>query len=1332
MEFRILGPLEIRSERGAVALGGTKPRAVLAMLLLHANEPVSAERLALALWGKDSPAEAVRTVRVHVSRLRKALGDEEIVTTTPAGYCLRVLPGELDADCFARLADEGRQALAAGHHEHAAAVLREALTLWRGPPLADLRGEAFAAAEIRRLEELRSAATELAIELDLAQGRHREAVAELEAILPEHPLREHLHALRILALYRSGRQADALEAYLEARTTLVETIGVEPGAELRRLHEAVLRQDSSLELPGPALPPELVTATPLAGRERELAWLRDQWRDAREGSGAVLLLTGPEGIGKTRLAAELAAEAHHDGATVLYGAAPQNAERPTVAVLDEPADLPPRPHGPALVLVTARDASPVGADAVLALEPLGPGAIASIGRSYGALRVDGLVAAVEGNPARVHRLAAARAQERLEAVVLPRPLQPAAGQLPFTGRHEQLAYLTERWADIDVGTRRVVVIGGEAGIGKTRAAAELATRVHDEGSLVLYGRCDEALAAPYQPFVEALRRLLPTIDLDQLRRQLGGFAPELGRLLPELMGFGTPAPADAESARFALFEAVVALLECTTAHQRMLLVIDDVHWAAPATLLLLRHVIRSERPLAMLLIVTFRSTELQSDEPLAQLLADLHRDDSVERIALRGLDERAIDTLLRAAVGPELADRAAQLTAQVHAETAGNPFFVRELIAHLLESGGLAGISEGPTAALLSAKLDIPEGLRSVVCQRVARLSDPARQLMTIASVAAGTIDVALLDRLLPERAGLLDALDETVAAGLLVECGRGAFSFAHALVRQAVYDNLGTARRLDLHRRLGEALEARDDRQEHVEALAHHFAQLALDGEIDKAISYAIAAGHAATARLAYEDAVAHFQRGLDVLAQSNHPDARRHIDLLLGLGHAGWSTGESDEARHAFKQAAEIADRIDDAAAAANAALGFSGPFFEVGATLTRPSDALLQRALVLLDEDDSALRAHLMGRLAAVRAYAGGRHDHRALAHRALAMARSAGDKRVLADVLATCYWATRGPDDSDQHLRMAREFTLLAEEVGEVQLLGYGRAWVIGHLLERGELDGALRELDELQQLAETRNDRFSRWGLAASSAMLAFIQGHLERAESHVQEALQQWTDRPQFAPAAQVYAAQMRLLRREQGRLDEVVELVAAVVAQTPEVAAWRCALADMYAHLGDPDRAKRELELLGDLSSLPRDAFWLLSITRVATVASFLDDHRRSRHAYELLLPHANTSIVAASFLCEGSTSRPLGMLATTLGSYDDAEQHFERALTMNARIRSPVWTAHTQYEYSRMLRLRGTYGDHRRARTLLAAASATADELGLHALSERASAETRLTETG
>lgn len=255
MEFRVLGPLEVRGEHGPVALGGSKLRGTLAFLLLHANEPVSAERLAVALWGEEAPARAIKTVQVYVSRLRQALGDSGVVVTTPAGYRLCVQPDELDTQRFERLVDAGRRALAQGDAEGAGALLRKALALWRGPPLADLAFAPFALAATERLEEQRWEALEARVEADLQAGRHAELVGQLRDLITRQPRRERLRAQLMLALYRCGRQADALATFHEARRALVEELGVEPGPELRALNDAILRQDDSLQVELLATPP---------------------------------------------------------------------------------------------------------------------------------------------------------------------------------------------------------------------------------------------------------------------------------------------------------------------------------------------------------------------------------------------------------------------------------------------------------------------------------------------------------------------------------------------------------------------------------------------------------------------------------------------------------------------------------------------------------------------------------------------------------------------------------------------------------------------------------------------------------------------------------------------------------------------------------------------------------------------------------------------------------------------------------------------------------------------------------------------------------------------
>jgi WD40 repeat protein/DNA-binding SARP family transcriptional activator len=444
MKFLILGPLEARGEQGPVALGGAKPRAALAVLLLHPNEPVSAERLALALWGEDAPSGATKTVQVHVSRLRKALGDPEIIRSGPAGYRLRVRPGELDASEFERLLGEGRSALSGGQPERAASLLREALALWRGTPFADLTFETFAAAEVARLEEQHLAALETRVEADLAVGQRPALVAELRELVAANPTRERFVAQLMLALYRSGRQTEALETYQHARRALLAEIGVEPGPWLRELEVSILHQDVALD-PGAVvaeLPPELDTATapPLVGRDDELAWLRLRWEQARDGGGGlVLIAAGPRGSGKTRIAAELAGDVNSRGDAVIHVGASTPAPtalgvlralpataRPTLLVFDDAdraaadvlGELARAALGlarlPVLVLVCCGDPDAldgVHCDGVLSLEPLDTDAVRAIAGRYATgkddedIPADWLREASGGLPRRIHEAA---------------------------------------------------------------------------------------------------------------------------------------------------------------------------------------------------------------------------------------------------------------------------------------------------------------------------------------------------------------------------------------------------------------------------------------------------------------------------------------------------------------------------------------------------------------------------------------------------------------------------------------------------------------------------------------------------------------------------------------------------------------------------------------------------------------------------------------------------------------------------------------------------------------------------------------------------------------
>ena len=281
LDFRLLGPLEVWAGGEPLPLGGAKQRATLAVLLLHANEPVSPDRLIDALWGERPPETARTALQGYVTQLRRLLEPSrkkraagEVLVTTPAGYVLQVADGAVDRDRFEALAAKGHAALAAGRPAQAAELCRSALELWRGPALAEFAYDTWAQTAAERLAELRLVSLEERIEAELELGHHAELVGELEALVAEQPLRERPRALLMLALYRAGRQAEALEAYQAARRALVDELGIDPSPELRELQAAILRQDAGLDVSAPpARPPTNLPApaTPLIGRERELA-----------------------------------------------------------------------------------------------------------------------------------------------------------------------------------------------------------------------------------------------------------------------------------------------------------------------------------------------------------------------------------------------------------------------------------------------------------------------------------------------------------------------------------------------------------------------------------------------------------------------------------------------------------------------------------------------------------------------------------------------------------------------------------------------------------------------------------------------------------------------------------------------------------------------------------------------------------------------------------------------------------------------------------------------------------------------------------------------------
>ena len=449
----------------------------------------------------------------------------------------------------------------------------------------------------------------------------------------------------------------------------------------------------------------------------------------------------------------------------------------------------------------------------------------------------------------------------------------------------------------------MILLAGEPGIGKTRLAMEFASVRAAEAATVLAGRCDEEALVPYQPFVEALQwyvRMCPEPELRAHLAAVGGGA-EIGPFIPELLrrvpDLPAPPAMNADAQRYRLFETVSALLAHSSASRPVLLIIDDLHWADKPTLLMLRHIIRSPDPAYLCVLGTYRDSELGRTHPLAEMLADLRREETLTRVPLRGLDEAQVKGLVTTFMGSDASPQLAQFMAD---STDGNPFFIAEMLRHLTETGALAKLRGSFGSGGDIGELGLPEGVKEVIGRRLSRLSESCNRVLSLAAVIGREFDLDVLE-MLEDLSGdrPLDGIEEGMRAQLVGEApGRvGRFSFMHALIRETLYEELTTTRRVRLHRRVGEAIEqlAEGNPNPPLADLAYHFVQAASGGTADKAIDYAIRAGDRATDALAHEEAARFYEMALQSLefkTAAANTDAQRsdlHARRARSLGALG-----------------------------------------------------------------------------------------------------------------------------------------------------------------------------------------------------------------------------------------------------------------------------------------------------------------------------------------------------------------------------------------------------------------------------------------------------------
>ena len=575
-----------------------------------------------------------------------------------------------------------------------------------------------------------------------------------------------------------------------------------------------------------------------------------------------------------------------------------------------------------------------------------------------------------------------------DRVPLPRPVGGAIRSGPFVGREAERELLAEAYRGAAAGGGQVVLTRGSPVSGKTRLAGEAAQAAHQQGALVLLGRCDEGMGMPFQPFVEALDTFaVHTADsrlagaLGRLGRGLVRLLPELSRRLPQS---APPLRADPETERHRVFEAVAGWLARSASDQPVVLVIDDLHWATIPTLLLLRHLARASATTRLVLIATYRDTEVDPDHPLTDLLADLQTTTDLTRVKLHGLTQTDVSAMitppltseatssgLSAGVGDEFDEQGRGLARVIHVGTGGNPLFVGEVIRHLRESGALLGAS-GQAADLV-----LPEGVRGVIGRRLRRLPEAAQRALTVAALIGVEFDLDLLGQVTAGTEDeLLDTLDQALTAQLIIEfAGRpGRYAFSHDLVRATLADALTAAQRARLHGTIGAAIEARyaENLDEHLAALAFHYGEAAAYGNRTRAADYALRAGLQARDRLAFDEARAVFERGLHVTEGEPGLAQVLRCELLIALAD---SFDHPLEGKAPALDAVELARRLKSPTLLAQAAAVY--PYaIAVGPDPLKAH--LCEEALAGLGNENPALRSLVLATLAVYRGVAESQGD------------------------------------------------------------------------------------------------------------------------------------------------------------------------------------------------------------------------------------------------------------------------------------------------------------------------------------------------------------------
>jgi DNA-binding winged helix-turn-helix (wHTH) protein/tetratricopeptide (TPR) repeat protein len=890
--------------------------------------------------------------------------------------------------------------------------------------------------------------------------------------------------------------------------------------------------------------------------------------------------------------------------------------------------------------------------------------------------------------------------------------QPTREGPAFVGRERELQRLGEALDDANQSLGRIVFVSGEAGGGKTRLLEEFGRRAAATHLPVYSGWCWEGEGArAYWPWVQILRALIATRSPEKLREQMGPLALDIARVVPRLREklpeLPEPPAIQSDQERFRLFDSITCFLRCVASNDgTQILVLDDLQWADTPSLRLIEFLAHEMADAPILVLGSYREDE--AAHPLSETLGVLARRSLFEQLSLKGLTAPEITRILRVDGG----EPSEELVSAVAEKTDGNPFLVTE-IAQLIKSqpGAFkAGVKGTGTFAL-------PQGVTAVVQRRLAMLPPNAHKVLAVAAVIGQEFSREVLVQAL-EAEWRLEPLAEALRSSIVTEVPEllGRYRFTHALVREALYEEIETSERALIHRRVAETLEQMQGMGPplNLAEIAFHHTEGSSPEEFEKAIVFSRRAGERAVEQLAWEEASTHFRDALKLLEQREARTADERCQLLLAAAQSERRAGNLTRAREACTRAAELARRFELPEILGRAALGVETPFDILSGSVDAVEVSLLEDALRFHTDPQSLTRSRLLGRLAIAKYWSDDSELGLALTEEAIGIARNSGDPSALVEALIAQTYAYARPHFVGRQPDLENEIARVAYESGDQNLIFLALLYRSEELLLRGDVQGINRDLFELAQVAEKLRQPPER-------AFMKIITATRLLAEGRVTESAAVGTEALDLGVLGGDLSYQLtRTLHRygvyhEQLKLEKLEDEIRHLAETLRPGSIWFCALADLCGQIGKEEEARNLFDSLAtrEFSAVSPDYSWMVSMHHLAETSVRLRDSKRAAVLYRQLRPHDGHFVAFSWLSFHGPVSRYLALLAATTGQDREAIDHFEAAIHSCQALGARLWTARVRCDYAKFLMERGRPIDREKALELRRHAASEADIL-------------------